>query len=70
MRQRIKDTIELLTLLNLVRHRRRGFSMLLIILMSTQAPNLMRSHINICPQSSKNLVTIYAEDMKLIVDAM
>ena len=30
---------------NLVRHRRRGFSMLLIILVNTEVINLMRSYI-------------------------
>ena len=36
----------------------------------TQDPNLMRSHLKISLKSFKNLLTIHAEDMKLIVDAI
>ena len=39
-------------LINLVRHWRRGLSMLLIILVNTLVPNLMRSHINIFRKSA------------------
>ena len=38
-------------------------------LMSYQDPNLMRSYIHVFLESSKNLLTIHADDMKLIVDA-
>ena len=36
----------------------------------SEDPNLMRSHLKISLKSSKNLLTIHVEDMKLIVDAM
>ncbi len=38
--------------------------------LKTQDPNLMRSHLKISLKSFKNLLTIHAEDMKLIVDAI
>ncbi len=65
-----KMLVPKILLKNLVRHRRRGFSMLLIILINTLVPNLMRSHIYIFLKSSENHLTIHAEDMKLIVDAL
>ena len=36
----------------------------------TQDPNLMRSHLKNSLKSFENLLTIHAEDMKLIVDAI